>query len=130
MLSKRNPDRVFHPYVANVTKKTLRLEEFMAANKEDETDFGTWRLNTLETHITSLRDQVLRMETDWDKMRDDSMPTGAFTRISKMVDDSMATGEETLDRADKFMCLCLERTRQAKVETRPSGRPAGGNDHG
>ena len=63
------------------------------------------------------------METDWDKMRDDSMPTGAFTRISKMVDDSMATGEETLDRADKFMCLCLERTRQAKVETRQRDDP-------
>ena len=50
-------------------------------------------------------------------MRDDSMPTAAFNKISKLVDDSMATGEEAIDRADKFMCLCLERTRQAKVET-------------
>jgi hypothetical protein len=78
MTAKRNPDRVFHPYVANVTKKTLRLEEFMAANEEDETDFDAWRLNTLETHITSLRDQVSRMKTDWDVMRDNTMSAAVF----------------------------------------------------
>ena len=89
----------------------------MAANEEDETDFGTRRFNTLETQIASLRTQVLRMETDWDEMRDDSMPTAAFNRISTMVDESMATADETLDKAEKFMCLRLERTRQAKEET-------------
>jgi hypothetical protein len=46
------------------------------------------------------------------------MPTAAFNKISKLVDDSMATGEEAIERADKFMCLRLERTRQAKEETR------------
>ena len=116
MSSKRNPDRVFHPYVTNVTKKTLRLEEFMAANEEDETDFGTWRFNTLETHIALLRIQVLRMETDWDEMRDNSMPTAAFNRISTMVDDSMATADETLNKAEKFMCLRLDRAQQAAEE--------------
>jgi hypothetical protein len=103
--------------VTNITKKALRLEEFMAANEEDVTDFGTRRFNTLETQIASLRTQVLRMETDWDEMRDDSMPTAAFNRISTMVDDSMATADETLNKAEKFMCLRLERTRQAKEET-------------
>ena len=45
------------------------------------------------------------------------MPAATFDKISKLVDDSMATGEEALDRADKFMCLCLERTQETKVET-------------
>ena len=41
----------------------LKLEQFMEANKEDNTDFSKWRLTTLETYIMSLRDQVLGMET-------------------------------------------------------------------
>ena len=108
-MSKRNPNRVFHPYVTNVTKKTLRLEEFMAANEEDETDFGTWRLNTLETHITSLRDQVSRMETNWDVMRNDTMSATVFNKISQLVDESMATADVALDKAEKFMCLRIDR---------------------
>ena len=54
MATKRNPDRVFHPYVATVTKKALRLEQFIAANEDDEMDFGAWRLATLDTYITSV----------------------------------------------------------------------------
>ena len=57
------------------------------------------------------------METDWDEMRDATMPAAAFDKISKLVDDSMATGEEAIERADKFMCLRLEQTQDTKVET-------------
>jgi hypothetical protein len=106
MATKRNPDRVFHPYVVNVTKKTLRLEEFMAANKEDEMDFGAWRLATLETHITSLKDQVSRMETDWDVMRDDTMSATVFNKISQLVDESMATADVPLTRR-KSSCVIV-----------------------
>ena len=88
----------------------------MAANEEDKTDFGTWRLNTLETHITSLRDQVSRMETAWDVMQDDTMVTAVFNKISQLVDESMATADVTLDKAEKFMCLRLDRARQAAEE--------------
>ena len=116
MLAKRNPDRVFQPYVLKVTKKTLTLEEFMAANEEDKTDFSTWRLNTLETHITSLRDQVSRMETNWDVMRNDTMSATVFNKISQLVDESMATADVALDKAEKFMCLRLDRARQAAEE--------------
>ena len=56
------------------------------------------------------------MGTDWDQMRDDTMPTTVFNRISTMVDDSMATADETLNKAEKFMCLRLDRARQAAEE--------------
>jgi hypothetical protein len=116
-VSKRQPERVFLPYEVSIAKKALKLEEFMADNVENVTNFDAWRFKTLETQIASLRTQVLRMETDWDEMRDATMPAAAFDKISKLVDDSMATGEEAIERADKFMCLRLERTQQAKVET-------------
>ena len=95
MATKRNPDRFFHPYAAAVNKKTLRLEQFMEANEEDESDFGEWRLKTLETHIKTLQDQVLHMESDWDVMWDD-ISTISFNRISQFVEDSMATADGTL----------------------------------
>ena len=38
-VSKRNPERVFLPYEASIAKKALKLEEFMADNDGNVTDF-------------------------------------------------------------------------------------------
>ena len=121
-VSKRQPERVFLPYEVNIAKKAFKLEEFMAENEENVTTFDAWRFKSLETQIASLRTQVLRMEADWDDIRDPTMPAATFAKISKLVEDSTATGEEALDRADKFMCLCLERTQETKVETETGGQ--------
>ena len=86
-VSKRNPERVFLPYGASIAKKALKLEEFMADNVENVKNFDAWRFKTLETQIASLRTQVLRMEADWDEMRDPTMPAATFDKISKLVDD-------------------------------------------
>jgi hypothetical protein len=116
-VSKRQPERVFLPYKVSIGKKAFKLEEFMSENEENVTTFDAWRFKSLETQIASLRTQVLRMEADWDDIRDPTMSAATFARISKLVDDSTAMGEEALDRADKFMCLRLERTQETKVET-------------
>jgi hypothetical protein len=98
--SKRQPIRVFLPYELNIAKKAYKLEEFMAENEENVVNF-----KSLETQVTALRTQVLRMESDWDELRDPTMAAAAFAKISKLVVDSTALGEETLDRADTFMRL-------------------------
>jgi hypothetical protein len=90
-VSKRQQERVFLPYEVSIAKKAFKLEEFMAENEENVTTFNAWRFKSLETQIASLRTQVLRMEADWDEMRDPTMPAATFDKISKLVDDSMAT---------------------------------------
>ena len=66
-----NPERVFPPYVANVA--ALRVETFMTENEGDEENFGAWRLETLASYITSLREQLTRMENDWEGIRNLTM---------------------------------------------------------
>ena len=101
--SKRQPVRVFLLYELNIAKKAYKLEEFMAATKENVVNFDAWSFKSLETQVLALRTQVLRMESDWDELRDPTMAAAAFAKISKLVVDSTALGEDTLDRADKFM---------------------------
>ena len=50
------------------------------------------------------------------------MAAAAFAKISKLVVDSTALGEETLDRADKFMRLRMD-ARDTKVETGQGDKP-------
>ena len=38
-VSKRQPERVFLPYKVSIAKKALKLEEFMADNDGNVTDF-------------------------------------------------------------------------------------------
>ena len=71
--TSRNPERLFPPYVANVAEKALRVETFMTENEGDEENFGAWRLETLASYITSLREQPTRMENDWDRIRNLTM---------------------------------------------------------
>ena len=107
------------------SKSDLKLEKFMADNEDDETDFGAWRLSTLETHITWLRGQVLRMEANWDVMRDDQMSVTVFNKISLMVEESMTKADLALDRGERLMCQRIERARQAAEDK--IGRCATGN---
>ena len=81
----------------------------MAANEEDNKNFNEWRLATLDMYIMSLQDQVSHMETDWGVMRDDTMSAAVFNKISQLVDESMATADVALDKAEKFMCLRIDR---------------------
>jgi hypothetical protein len=54
-VSKRNPEKVFLPYEVSISKKALKLEEFMADNVENVKNFDAWRFKTLDTQIASLR---------------------------------------------------------------------------
>jgi hypothetical protein len=72
------------------------------------------------------------METDWDVMRDSAMARAGVDGVRLLVDESMATADVTLDKAEKFMRLCLERARQAaeeeigvKEDTPPADTPLG-----
>ena len=45
----------------------------MTENEGDEENFGAWRLETLASYITSLREQLTRMENDWEGIRNLTM---------------------------------------------------------
>ena len=97
------PEKVFTPYVASIEKKNLRLKIFMATYGEDTTVFDRCKLNTLNTYIEKLRNQVLRMEATWDTMRDDgSLSLAAITDIGTLVEQTQLSAEETLDKAETF----------------------------
>ena len=104
-MSKKDPQRVFPAYVRNVQDKADRVENFMTENRGDNETFGTWRRETLATYITSLRNQITRMEDTWDTIRLDPMSQAVFEKVSKQIDDSMNLGLDVLDRADKFMMV-------------------------
>ena len=85
----KNPEKNFNPYGVNIAKKPQSLEQYMAANEEDNKNFNEWRLATLDTYIMSLQDQVSHMEASWDAMLDDgSLIPAAFNKIGTLMDDT------------------------------------------
>ena len=96
----------------------------MTQNAGEVANFGIRRLETLATYIRVLREQLTRMEKDWDDMRstvdwETAGREGVYERVEKIVDDSKALGEDVLDKAEAFMTL-REKQEPAQVEDIPA----------
>jgi CHASE3 domain sensor protein len=102
-MSTKDPQRVFPPYAANVTKKTAKVTEFMNQNAGDAATLGPRKLDTLAQLMQSLREQLGQMEVALDEQRGANMENKTFERIQKMVDKSVDSGTAVLDRASQFM---------------------------
>jgi hypothetical protein len=76
-----------------VAKKAQMMEAFLYKNEGDKEALSDWGLDTLASYVVALREQLMRMEHDWDRVRNQIMP-----QVSQMVDESMLFGEDVLDR--------------------------------
>ena len=64
-------------------------------------------------HAKTLRDQVERMEANWDTLQDEILQQD-FTRIKELVESSLAAAEAALGKADLFMCQQMTHRRQKR----------------
>ena len=69
MPPKKDYDRIFLPFTVAVEKKINKLALFME-KLEDDDNIGEFQLRILLTHADTLRGNLARMETDWDRLRD------------------------------------------------------------
>ena len=69
MPPKRDFDRIFLPFTVAVEKKINKLALFMES-LEDDDNIGEFQLRILMTHADTLRSNLARMETNWDRLRD------------------------------------------------------------
>ena len=116
-------DTVFIRLSIAVEKRISQLATYLETLEEEETHtVSACQQKILLTHIDRLRDRLDRLEVQWDNLRD-SIPQADHARIQNIVEVSERNGEESLQKAELFVCQATQQSTNQPEGSRPSTSP-------